>query len=1402
MNETSSRWHQITPSEFPWEREALGFVRQGLPDHEPYRAWANLEFLSEDGSIHEVDLLVLSPKGFYLVEIKSWTGTLEGDSSTWIVHEEGRVHTHDSPLFLANRKARRLASLLKRQKTLRGVRLPYLEPMVFLSDPGLRCKLAGSARQGVHLREDVIAALTRIDPADLYLSGRTRIDRPLAKAVSRALEEAGIRPTRRSRQVGDYLLESVLYNGPHYQDWQARHVSSERLRPRRVRIYAVAAAASAEARALLERAARREIEALDPISHPGVLKPLHLTHTDLGPALVFEHDPKAMRLDHYLKRESSRLGFADRLALIRQVAETLQYVHERRLYHRALSPQSILVFEPDGRAPRLRILDWQTAVHDALTTGASSRNLSGTSHLDQLVEDSAQVYVAPEAFTLPDASPEALDIFSLGALAYFLFSGRPPAESALELHDLLRSGQGLQLASVLDGVHPDLSTLVQLATHPVVAERWPSVTDFLGELEKIERDLARGEEYVIDPLAARAGDRFREGFLVKNRLGKGSTSVVFLVERNGLEHVLKVAVDAEADDRLRAEAEILKRLKHPRIVPIQETVTVSERFGLLLPRAADETLAQRLRREGRLQVELLQRFGEDLLQAMAYLEREGVPHRDVKPDNLGVAQAGRNKELHLVLFDFSLSQASADNIFAGTRSYLDPFLRDRKPRRWDLQAERFAVGVTLYEMATGTLPRWGDGQSDPAMIKDEVGIESELLDAAVREPLATFFAQALRRNPRKRFDNAGEMLAAWSRAFEEAERGLTTPTTTEEQLDELAAASSRARPDTSVSLLHLSTRAVNALERARVINVHDLLKLPTSEIHRMRGVGSKTRKELLAAIRLLSENLGQPMPPPAETVEIGEPGEISKTTSEVVVIRLDLLVRQLLPTKASGERRILEAVFGLSEEAPASASSWPSQSDVAAALSLTRARVSQILVKARQRWLRSPSLGAVRDDVAKLIQARGGAATIEELSTDLTTIRGAAVEERLRLPYASAVLRAATEAEESSEAPRWVIHRSRGRILLALADPQGEALMSSVEALGRKADELAAQDPLPSPQRALEELQALARARVTVALNSERLLRLAASMSRNAAVSSRMEIYPRDLPASRALRLASGSLLGGQELTVDDIRNRIASRFPEAPPLPGRPELDDLLDELGLGLRWDRGVYRLPPPPPEITLSSTTTLQRLRTAPAPPPLAELSPEQVDARIFEDRLSRAAREGAFLALIVDSGSLLRVEEELCRRFPVDKVSLEERWLDSMHRLAREFEVDWDFVLRADARPEDDPDALHLRRFAAQALEPVEADLARRPRTVLLTRTGLLARYGQMDLVERLRDGVSRRPAAGEAAPPGVWLLIPAEGSATGPEIDGATVLVPTPAQWARIPKTWIQNGHRSQPEETA
>lgn len=154
----NQRWKQITPSDYAWERDALAWLREHLPDHEPYRAWANFEFIALDGSINEVDLLVVTPKGCFLVEIKSRPGEITGNAGTWHWTHQNRCRVIDNPRILAERKAKKLASLLKAQRSVsRGKeRLPYIETLVFLSAADLINRLTGPARIGVYQRDRAV----------------------------------------------------------------------------------------------------------------------------------------------------------------------------------------------------------------------------------------------------------------------------------------------------------------------------------------------------------------------------------------------------------------------------------------------------------------------------------------------------------------------------------------------------------------------------------------------------------------------------------------------------------------------------------------------------------------------------------------------------------------------------------------------------------------------------------------------------------------------------------------------------------------------------------------------------------------------------------------------------------------------------------------------------------------------------------------------------------------------------------------------------------------------------------------------------------------------------------------------------------------------------------------------
>ncbi|HUY34109.1 MAG TPA: BREX system serine/threonine kinase PglW [Pirellulales bacterium] len=1399
-------WTTMTESKFPWEREALDFIRQRFPSHEPYRAWSNFEFIADDGSINEVDLLVFTPQGLYLVEIKSRPGRLTGDAGTWTWENEGRRSTLDNPLIATNFKAKKLRSLLQRQRLLqKKAPLPFIEALVFCSDANLLCELEGNARFRICLRDreavgetqarpGIMAALQRRECPGLEPRPKGIHDRPMAKLVSQAMDQAGIRPSQRHRKVSDYVLEQLVCEGPGYQDWQATHTQVAESK-RRVRLYLVRAGATVEDRKTIENAALREFKLLETLQHPSILRAHGFTEHEVGPALLFEYDPRSLRLDHFLAQQKDALSIDARLDLVRQIADVVRYAHDKKVVHRSLCPQSVLVTDAGNDSRRIKVFNWQAGYRESTSSSGVSGAVTPTSHIDRLVEDASTAYMAPEAFS--DESPgEHLDVFSLGAIAYHIFSGQPPASGGLELNDKLRESKGLRISSVLNGAGEWLQLMIQKATHPVVGDRTDSVLEFLSELDEVENELSLPEhEYAGDPPRAQIGDLLPGGFRVLRRLGQGASSVALLVERDGQDFVLKVSNDPEHDARVKDEAEVLGKVRHPHVVEFVDLLELGDRTGFLMrPVFAEkdkkliETLGQRLRKEGRLQIDLLQRFGEDLLGVVCHLEEQGISHRDIKPDNIAVGMVGRGDKLHLVLFDFSLSRTPADNTRAGTKDYLDPLLPLRKPLpRWDLHAERYAAAVTLYELATGAMPKWGDGTSDPSHLSPttEITVDAEQFDPGLRDRLIGFFRKAFRRDVAQRFDNGEEMLRAWRHSFE----GIDEPGPLSDHADEtlLAELLAEATFDTPISEMGLGTRASNVLDRANVLTVEDLLTVPIRRLLGLRGVGHKTRREIAGAVKILRERLGKPAQEADEADPAADEAEPQVDTVDVRAMSVDLLASRVYKAGArEGDtvRDTAQALLGLAPQLPGS---WPSQSDVARLTSVTRARTGQIVAKLQGRWMKDRALTQLRGDLAAILSAQGGVMTAAEMADAVLVARGSVQDEPERSRLASAVVRAAVEAERSMAESRMIARRDEDRIFIACT----AELAGYAQRLGDLADAMAVEDPLVSPARVVERLRDVA-APANTALPDARLVRLAAAASCQAAVSSRQELYPRDMPALRALKLSQGALLGVPLLSVDEIHQRVGSRYPRAAALPPHPALEGLLREAGFGFQWDPlgkgglGCYVSPPPDRASVSSGSQPVERLPTSSSPGEAGDVTPEQADARQFEERLQRAVKEGAFLSLLVHRKDFDLAREVLCRRFPLELVDFEGLFLDSLRDVAGKANVNWELVLKTDAAPHDS-DWDKLMMLVGRAMPAVERRLMAAERTMLVIYAGLLARYEQMDLLSRLSEKVGRRDGI-----PGLWLLIP---NPFVPLLDGKPVPLIGPAQRARIPDSWLQNRHR-------
>jgi serine/threonine protein kinase len=1400
----SPRWKIITPSQYEWERRGLDFIRMGLPDHDPYRAWSNFEFQNADGAIYEVDLLVLAKQGFWLVECKAWSGRISGDSGTWTRSHNGEVHTEDNPVLLANRKAKALSSLLKAQPATERVRLPWLDALVFLSADDVQCDLTDTARNRVLLkdrpadgpqpeRKGILAALmSRIGPG-IDPDPRGTIDIKVAKAISRAMEQAGIRPSQRSRRIGDYILGDLIFDGPGYQDRLARHPSFDNVF-RRVRQYTVAQAATEEDRQHLKRAAAREFQIIQTLDHQGILPVLDYKEHENGPALFFGYpDPDAVRFDHFLASHCQKLTTDQRLDLLRQIADAIRYAHSKRVIHRSLGPQSILVKDASSSSPRLQIYNWQVGVRESTSTSGRVTNI------EDLVEAQALVYMSPEALSDSRKVTEASDVFSLGAIAFHLFASRPPASNPTELARILRDQKGLSISSVLDGAGPKLEELIQWSTHPDVLTRIGTVEDFLSLLDEVEDELTAPTEAVVnDPLLAKRGDRLPNGYVVERVMGQGATATALLVTKEGKEFVLKVALTETDNTRLHEEAEALRAIHSEFVVAIENELTMSGRTVLVLQKAGDKTLAALLAKEGVPSLDLLSRYGDDLLSALSSLERHGVVHRDIKPDNIGIRSLTKQRN-QLILFDFSLARAPLDNINVGTEGYRDPFLKLRKPPRWDLAAERYSAAVTLYEMTLGhgVLPQWGSDKSDPALTNDKLVIDAEKFDPSVRDGLFGFFQKALQREPEQRFDNAEEMRWAWQQVFKESEQRKITTTTGEEIV--LGVSLDQATLGTPVSALGVSTRARNALERANVITVRDLLNFPIGDIHLMKGVGNQTRQEIIRFVGELREKFPnvEPIQPKDQTVpeESAGPPSLEALHHRIVGVR---------NPKKDAEWNIRAGLLGVTAPESQPASQWPSQTDVADALGVTRARIGQVVSGDRNRWSKDAQITAFRHELCEQIQRFGGVVTIAEIIDLTILLRPAAntLDPTQQQRLASAVARAAVETEDMMAQRRFQMRRVAGKIVVACA----QELAVYSEKLGQVADQLAEADPLASPIRVFQELyevQQPSQPHGCQPFSNERLLNLAAAMSQKAAVSSRQEVYPRGMAAERALRLGIGALSGlgvgetERGFSVGQIRDRVKSRYPAAEPLPDRPELDGLLHKVGLDVRWDAETKLYQRRETPILFTSGSSVPRRHSTATSARHVEVTPDVADARSFEERLQHAYNDGGFLVLTVRPSRMRWAEAELLRRFNLARVSFDDLLFDALREEAKELEVDWAIVEQADGADPSSQDWKNLLHLIGRAGPKIAARLAQRREHLLMVHPGLIARYDLMPILETLRDKVGH-----DTPCPGLWVLVATDGQNDMPILDHAEIPLITPGQRAKVSESWIDNVHRGRAEAVA
>ena len=1408
------RWVEVSPSQFDHERHGLELVKQALPDAAPYRAWANFEFRDNRGRWHEVDLLVLARDTLYLVELKHYRGTLRGNDHVWSFNGSRSM---DSPLLLTRRKAQYFSSLLKdrlREKVgstpiPRGA-IPYVQELVFLHHSDFRSELPPSSAiniYGLDGRSNT-SRLPGISERLLAPATRSPVTEEQSLLIADLMKAIGLAP-RRQREVGSWIIdEEPLGDGDGWQDWPAYH-HADQTRSARIRFYLPTRGATSAEEHERARAVTQEYQLLSRLKYGGLQVPEDLVKDpELGIGLVFPQRKTDVPLDLWLADHRGQQPLEIQLDIIGALADIVQYAHRNRVVHRTLNPRACAIRERNG-GPVPQIVDWDSAgvLPANSSTGSTTLSAGPLGLMSAAPNDSARLFAAPEGQR--PADPAQLDVFGLGSLAFYILTdGQLPATERGELMDRLRREQGLDLAADMPQVPSPLRQLVLDATNPSPAKRIGNAAEFVDRLTDARRDLLGADEGT-DPLEAGPGAALADGrFTYVRRLGAGSTAVGILVRDGmvgGAERVLKVAKDSDAEDRLRAEASILGKLDNEdRIVTLHGVEQVGGRLSLILRYAGRTTLAEELSaRGGRLSLDVLERWGSDLLHAVIALERVGVTHRDIKPSNLGVFQSSKRADTHLLMFDFSMAGVDTKNVDAGTPPYLDPFLGTGGRHQYDTAAERYGAAAVLFEMATGQTPTYGpDPAANPAAINDDLTVDASMFEDAVAPSLVTFFSSALSRDVAARPDTAEDMLASWRQIYT--------------QLDERPVASQddraeKAEASTPLQSAGLSVRAVSALAAMQVTTVGELLATDSTLLNRLLAKEAKdTRAEVKNRFRDWTSRLGKQTRSPGVRGLLGLEDAVQSLLAAVSGGRTT--------TRSTAARLLLGTDPGLDE--------FANTMELASKLGKAPQRGQQLIKELQADWAQNDETRNLLDDimdVAKQVLADSGdVVAISTLTAEIRSrlpdndIRTDATVRSTRERYAAGLLRVAfdrlSEHESVSGHKELVRRRHGGRLALVATD---ERLVAAAEAAARRADELVApastagtlDTAVISSATAARELRAaFQRGFQTVSDSSEpptppadsRLVRLAAALSKRARVSGRGELHSVGLSPSQALTLALAGLAQSEALEPSQIRDRVAARFPAIDRLPGRPQLDSILESTNLGLHFVDGRYRFPDAGPP---SSTTVHSKGTTA--LPPTTTPEAAAVATPVRTDMLHRSISERGFLAVAVpvpriQPGLHSRVADHLADQYQGDIVDVTGILIDAMRSFAAERGIGWAKIQTADAPNPRPQDAKGLSAVVAQVMPKVDATINAlafegdpTDNPLILTELSPLARYDHMELLARLSDlGAARvRP---------VWLVLPQVRGQKDASVDGRPMQLGSPGgqvfvwdQIVPLPRTVVE-----------
>jgi Tol biopolymer transport system component/predicted Ser/Thr protein kinase len=265
---------------------------------------------------------------------------------------------------------------------------------------------------------------------------------------------------------------------------------------------------------------------------------------------------------------------------------------------------------------------------------------------------------------------------------------------------------------------------------------------------------------------------------ILSRIGAGGMGEVYKARDTRLDRTVAIKVlptgvapSAEQRQRFEREARAISKLSHPHVCALYDVGREGDTEYLVMEYLEGESLADRLAR-GALPLDQTLRWGGEIADALDKAHRQGIVHRDLKPGNVMLTKSG------VKLLDFGLAKAMApegapndltsnptaaaapqltqEGTLLGTLAYMAP--EQLEGREADGRSDVFALGATLYEMATGRKAFSGSSRASliSSILRDDPSPVSRI-EKTSPPALDRIIERCLAKDPEHRWQSAADV---------------------------------------------------------------------------------------------------------------------------------------------------------------------------------------------------------------------------------------------------------------------------------------------------------------------------------------------------------------------------------------------------------------------------------------------------------------------------------------------------------------------------------------------------------------------------------------------------------------------------------------------------------------------